>query len=79
MGLMVPKFGFNWVQSVILSWKDTLMSRPNSQLNLEFFPETVESSDLTKPATDVSKVQTLRLVCESEVPIYTETTPILWG
>ena len=55
------------------------MPRPNSQLNLEFFPETLAPSDLNKPTNDVSKVKSLCLVCEPEVPIYAETTPILWG
>ncbi len=55
------------------------MPRPNGQLNLEFFPETLAPSDLNKPTNDVSKVKSLCLVCEPEVPIYAETTPILWG
>lgn len=55
------------------------MPRPNSQINLEFFPEIVEFSDLTKPANNASKVQNLWLVCDPEVPIYTETTPIFVG
>lgn len=79
MELMVPKYSFNWVQSVILSWKDTFFLRPNSQINLEFLPKIVESSVLTKPANDASKVQNLWLVCNPEVPIYAETTPIFVG
>ena len=55
------------------------MPRPNRQLNLEFFPETLAPCDLTKPATDASKVKSLCLVCEPEVPIYAETTPIFVG
>ena len=55
------------------------MPRPNSQLNLEFFPEILAPSDLTKPSTDASKVKSLCLVCEPEAPIYAETTPIFVG
>ena len=55
------------------------MPRPNSQLNLEFFPETLAPSDLTKPTTDASKVKSLCLVCELEVPTYAETAPIFVG
>ena len=55
------------------------MPRPNSQLNLAFFPETLAPSDLTKPSTDASKVKSLCLACETEVPIYAETTPIFVG
>lgn len=38
------------------------MPRPNRPLNLEFFPETLAPCDLTKPATDASKVKILCLV-----------------
>jgi len=38
------------------------MPRPNRPLNLEFFPETLAPCDLTKPATDASKVKSLCLV-----------------
>jgi hypothetical protein len=55
------------------------MPRPNSQLNLELFPETLAPSDLTKATTDANKVKSLCLVCEPEVPIYAETTPIFVG
>ena len=54
--LMVPKDIFNWVQSVTLSWKDTFLPGPNSQINFEIFPKIGESSDLTKPANDDNKV-----------------------
>ena len=55
------------------------MLRPNGQLNLEFFPENLAPFDLNKPTNDVSKVKSLCLVCEPEVPIYAETTPIFVG
>ena len=55
------------------------MPRANGQLSLEFFPETMGPSGPSKPSTDASKVQKLWLVCEPEVPIYTETTPIFVG
>ena len=54
--LMEPKDSFNWVQSVTLSWEDTFLPGPNSQINFEIFPKIGESSDLTKPANDDNKV-----------------------